>query len=175
MPKIRDVNDKIEGARIIVQKVLRAGQGWHRALRELLQAAQSNVLICSPFVGVGGASFLSENLPKTVQNRGRLTFLTNLSRGNMCGLANDPLAIRSLVHEIEKTTLHHIPGLHAKAYICDDTRAIVTSGNLTSGGLYRNLEYGVVISDKRIVQDIRADLSDFARLGAIVPCDDTVP
>ncbi len=146
-----------------------AAQGWHRALRDLIQSANEDVLICSPFVGQRGTSLVADSLSTGFSVRGRLTFLTNLSVGNVCQLATDPRALRSLVGELPGSSVYHVPGLHAKAYIADEKQAIVTSGNLTTGGLYRNLEYGVVISDHVLVRAIRSHFSEFTKLGAIIP------
>jgi hypothetical protein len=154
-----------------VEVIQRAAQGWHSDLRDLLQSAKDDVLICSPFVGQRATTFVAEGLPPGFSDHGRLTILTNLSVGNVCQLATDPRALQALVGTLSRTAIYHVPGLHAKAYIADDARAIVTSGNLTSGGLFRNLEYGVVISDRQLVRTIRSDLSDFSQLGATVPVE----
>jgi hypothetical protein len=61
--------------------------------------------------------------------------------------------------------------LHAKVYIADESSAIVTSGNLTASGLYRNKEYGVEIKERQLVGQIRSDLQEFSTLGAAVPID----
>jgi len=58
--------------------------------------------------------------------------------------------------------------LHAKVFIFDGERAIVTSGNLTYGGLRANLEYGVRVTDSQTVGQIRRDLLDYASLGVEV-------
>ena len=55
-----------------------------------------------------------------------------------------------------------------QVYIADNLAAIVTSANLTAGGLFRNYEYGVEIHDRRIVAEIRADLGALSELGASV-------
>lgn len=148
-----------------------AGNDWRCTLRDLLKSASNEVLVCSPFVGVGGAEFISQNLPAGFASCGRIDFLTNLSLGNLYQRSTDPRALQDLVLNVPKTYVHHIPGLHAKAYIADDRHAIITSGNLTSGGLYRNLEYGVVVDDPGLVRTIRSDLTQFATLGAVVPSD----
>ncbi len=62
----------------------------------------------------------------------------------------------------------HLPRLHAKVYVADSRRAIITSGNLTSGGLDLNYEYGVEITDVSTVNDIRRDIHDYAALGALI-------
>lgn len=61
--------------------------------------------------------------------------------------------------------------LHAKVFIADDHAAIITSANLTRGGLDQNYEYGVRICDRPVVRRIRQDLEAYARLGS--PIDRT--
>jgi hypothetical protein len=62
----------------------------------------------------------------------------------------------------------HLPRLHAKVFITDFDLAIVTSANLTHGGLCNNFEYGIRISERPTVQLIRNDIEAYASLGAEV-------
>jgi hypothetical protein len=101
----------------------------------------------------------------------RLHFLTNLSPQNICQGATDPEALRSLAERVAGTTVTHLPRLHAKVYVADTKCAIVTSGNLTAGGLMRNQEYGVLTTDPDAVRQIRQDLEDFGRLGTRIALD----
>ena len=55
--------------------------------------------------------------------------------------------------------------------MADSHTAIVTSGNLTRGSLYRNYEYGVHISDPAMVHRIAEDLHEYS-LGAIDEIND---
>ena len=64
-------------------------------------------------------------------------------------------------------TLLHLPKLHAKVYVGDFRCAIVTSANLTGGGLGRNYEYGIRISDHRSVKDIADDIRDYSDLARV--------
>jgi len=59
--------------------------------------------------------------------------------------------------------------LHAKVYLRDDDAAIITSANLTSGGLLNNFEYGVLINEKGVVSAIKDDMSKYFSLGNV--CD----
>ncbi len=54
----------------------------------------------------------------------------------------------------------------------DEHTAIVTSTNLTNGGLCRNPELGVDITDPDGVRDIADDLREHGNLGVLVPADD---
>jgi hypothetical protein len=146
-----------------------AAHDWRYELGSILKSAVRDVIVCSPFVGDSGTAFVQKHLPGDFSKSGRVEFLTNLSVGNLCQRATDPRALKRLIHHYPNTTVHHVPGLHAKTYVVDETQAIVTSGNLTAGGLYRNLEQAIVVDDANVVRSIRSHLMDFASLGTKVP------
>src|SRR5215212_4967342 len=109
-----------------------AAHDWRHELGALLKSATRDVIVCSPFVSVSGTTFVQEHLPNGFSSFGRVEFLTNLSVGNLCQRVTDPSALKGLIHHFPNTTIHHIPGLHAKTYVVDESHAIVTSGNLTA-------------------------------------------
>lgn len=55
------------------------------------------------------------------------------------------------------------PKLHAKIYIFDNKKAIITSGNLTNGGLINNFEYGLLLTEKEIVKQITTDFDSLVK------------
>jgi hypothetical protein len=55
--------------------------------------------------------------------------------------------------------------LHAKVYVADDEAALVTSANLTVSGLNANYEYGVLLTERRVVRGILRDLDAYSRVG----------
>jgi hypothetical protein len=77
-----------------------------------------------------------------------------------------------LAESFHSAEIFHLPRLHAKVYVADSVAAIVTSGNLTHGGLERNFEYGVEIRDTAAVELIRVDVLDYASLGARFAIDE---
>jgi phosphatidylserine/phosphatidylglycerophosphate/cardiolipin synthase-like enzyme len=146
-------------------------RGWHRRLAELVNSASRELIICTPFVGRVGTRVVIDNLSPAFARSGSVSFITSLSIANVCSLATDPAAIKDLSDAVSTSRLTHLPGLHAKVYVSDERHAIVTSGNLTSGGLFRNIEYGIDVTDSVLVRRIRDDLRAFAELGAVVPYD----
>jgi len=112
--------------------------------------------------------FLVDHLSSSVQNDGSLRVLVNLSPQNIVQGATDPESLQQLNDVVSDAVVHHLPGLHAKVYIADTQEAIVTSGNLTAGGLEKNYEYGVVTSDEEAAAVIREDLEEYASLGVQV-------
>ncbi len=146
-----------------------AALNWRYELRELLNLARHEIVVCSPFVTSPGTDFVRDHLPKDFASTGRIELLTNLSVTNLCQGSTDPRALKQLIRHFPNTTIHHVPGLHAKTYIVDESQAILSSGNLTAGGLYRNLEQAVVVAFPEAVATMRSHMTEFASLGARVP------
>ena len=82
----------------------------------------------------------------------------------------DIAAVRDLTLSVG-TACTHVPRLHAKAYVADNSLALVTSANLTHGGMYRNEEYGVLLRDPASVAEIRAHFTLLAGTGVPLPGD----
>ena len=101
----------------------------------------------------------------------RLDVLTNLHADSLIAGSVDSGALAWLCQQIPGATIRHLPGLHAKAYVADGHTAIVTSANLTHGGLIRNYELGIAITDPKAVSEIADDLEEYGNLGSIVPPD----
>jgi hypothetical protein len=55
--------------------------------------------------------------------------------------------------------------------VVDNNVAIITSANLTAGGLYRNYEYGLEVTEQTLVSRIRTDIHEYGLLGASVGYD----
>jgi len=80
----------------------------------------------------------------------------------------DIVSISSIVEKFPNTQVRFLPSLHAKIYVADDTKAVVTSANMTDSGLMRNFEYGVLFSDISTVQSIKEDVLSYASVGSAV-------
>ncbi len=146
------------------------GRNWHHALTDLVRAARRSLVVCSPFVGADGTALIQQNLGASfLRGDAELVFLTSLTVDHMLCKATDPAAIMTLAQNVKSSRVVHLPGLHAKVYIADDDLAIVTSANLTAGGIYRNYECGVLLSASTAVERMRTDLLALLELGANVP------
>lgn len=137
-------------------------------LAELLTRASSEIVISTPFLSDAGSNLLIDSTKGEFHRKGTLHFVTNLSPKNILQSATDPASLLRISSEISDMRLRHLPRLHAKAYIADRRVAIITSANLTAGGLYHNYEYGVEIDDEEIVHRIRDDIVEYSELGAAV-------
>ena len=95
----------------------------------------------------------------------RLNVLTNLHPDSLIDGALDIGALTWLCEQVPDATVKHLRYLHAKAYVADGHIAIVTSANLTNGGLWRNHELGIAITEPAGVRDIAEDLREYGNLG----------
>jgi hypothetical protein len=53
--------------------------------------------------------------------------------------------------------------LHAKVYIFDNEKVVITSGNLTNNGLVKNFEYGVLIDEEEYVKQSVNDICNIMK------------
>ncbi len=143
-------------------------RNWKEDLKALVSEAERESLIASPFVTRQGVDFVSRNIQTSLQSEGQVTFLTDLSPLHICQKATEPLALKAICQCVSVWAIWHLPRLHAKVYVADSRRAIITSGNLTAGGLNLNYEYGVEIADTQTINSIRRDIHDYAALGAAI-------
>lgn len=122
---------------------------WENTFIELLGKARTNVYLASPFIKEQTAQLIVENSGSKMDFRYINSFkLSSFHRG-----ASDLEALRILsVHKFKQKSVHN---LHAKFFIFDDS-AIITSGNLTPGGLRNNLEYGLLVEGDT-VEEIKSD------------------
>jgi len=108
------------------------------------------------------------SISKDFKQKGFLRIITNLSSRNIKQRATNPFSFEKIYEKVNLFQLFHLPNLHAKVYIRDNKEAIITSGNLTAGGLYKNFEYGISINDNECVKNIKNDITDYGNLGTLL-------
>ncbi|MFN3562691.1 MAG: phospholipase D family protein [Chloroherpetonaceae bacterium] len=131
-------------------------------LQALLKKATKEILIASPYINIEGV----KSIKNEVQSKGELkiSVLTNLSVQNVTSNVTQPKAILKLCEGFKEASVSSLHRLHAKIYLIDGQISLITSANLTQGGLKDNYEYGVVIEDEAMVQQIKNDLVGYRRL-----------
>ncbi|NLO04799.1 MAG: hypothetical protein GX131_03100 [candidate division WS1 bacterium] len=128
---------------------------WDDVFVQLIRSAHTSADICAPFVNRGGTDLLLKDL--TAQAHVRL--LSSFNAAHFCGGYSDTRAFRDVL--LRGGEVKNCQRLHAKIYLFDQTSAVVTSANLTNGGLRTNVECGVLLRDNETV----AHLSEaFAQL-----------
>lgn len=139
---------------------------WDVQFVDLISSAQDRLVLCAPYVSQDGAESVARARTGRAQIGTRSLILTDLSPRAVCAGATDPDAVMNVANSLGGSRVVHLPRLHAKVYVADGQTAVVTSGNLTSGGLGQNYEYGVLIQDQTLVTNIEADMLEYADLGA---------
>lgn len=138
----------------------------------MLNSASAHVVVPVPYVSGYGAAFLTEHLPSRLRTDGHLTLLTDLSPASVAQGSTEVAALSSISEACAHVRIVHLSRLHAKVYVADTQQALVSSGNLTYGGLRGNFEYGVCLNDPETVRQVRDDVLGYADLGT--PVDDTL-
>jgi hypothetical protein len=124
---------------------------WESTFVDLLAKAKNHVFLASPFIKTQTALLVN----KTIQPNVDFRYLNSFKLAHFHNGASDLEALRVFKNiNCKQKSVHN---LHAKLFIFDD-QAIITSGNLTPGGLRNNLEYGVLVNKK--VDDIKKDYLD---------------
>lgn len=118
--------------------------GWDVVLTDAIRADRSCTRIVCPFIKKGAARrLLACGRPQTLQ------IITRFNLGDFCAGVSDLAALRLLLDN--GAVIRGVRNLHAKLYLFGDSRAIVTSANLTEAALLRNHEFGFVAEDAGIV------------------------
>lgn len=139
---------------------------WIESFESFARSITRSALLVSPFITREPlqrlASMLDKHTPPQIE------ILTNLATDHLIQGSTDASAIAVFRRMIPTTTVRHLPGLHAKAYVADDRLAIITSANLTEAGLNQNYEYGIAITESSLVAKISEDLRAYGHLGSEV-------
>ncbi len=139
---------------------------WAGEFDAFARSIREQALLVAPYIAREPLERMSALL--RLDNPPQVNILTNLAVDSILHGSIDPDAIASFRRRHPSTTVRHLPGLHAKAYVADDHLAIITSGNLTSSSLTRNFEYGIRITDRDTVRKIARDLQGYGNLGSEV-------
>ncbi len=144
---------------------------WALTFDEFAGSIQESAIIAAPYITRQPVERLAGKL-RSRRTSVQVDVLTNLHSDSLIDGSLDIGALAWLCKRIPGTTVRHLRHLHAKAYVADEHMAIVTSTNLTNGGLCHNPELGVAITDPDGVRDIADDWREHGNLGVLVPEDD---
>lgn len=142
---------------------------WERKFYEIMGRSRSDLLLVSPFIKSGQIGEVLNRLGESdVLSTIRASIVTDLKPDNILTGSLDVESLLAFTETIPNSKVTYLPNLHAKVYVADNHTAVVTSANLTAGGLANNFEYGVILNDPEVVTFIRRDLDQYASLGAVV-------
>jgi phosphatidylserine/phosphatidylglycerophosphate/cardiolipin synthase-like enzyme len=118
--------------------------GWQAVMDDALKTHHTELRLVCPFIKRRAAErLLAQGKPKTIRV---------ITRFNLCDFYNgvsDTAALRLILEN--GAQIRGVQNLHAKLYLFDASRAIVTSANLTHAALNRNHEFGFSADDPAII------------------------
>jgi hypothetical protein len=126
-------------------------------LARMLETARFEVVVVSPWIKRQMWDRIATPLHKFSRQGGRLVvFMRGCESDYSSGLSDDiQNAVKSLGGEIL-----FVHSLHAKIYMIDRREAIVTSANLSKGGIDDNYEAGIWLNDPNVLKDICTYIED---------------
>lgn len=142
---------------------------WKNEFAALISRAKRELFISSPFINLDGVRILTDAVE--TKNPISLSLITNLTPQNIVNGVTEPMALLELYKKFIQIKISSLARLHAKVYLIDNEIGVITSANLTSGGLMNNFEYGVLIEDRDVVSAIKEDMSKYCSLGNILDRD----
>lgn len=124
---------------------------WKDTFLELVASSKSSIKITSPFVK---KNIVSEIFQRKKESS-KISLITSFKLMNYYGGSSDLSALELVLSRNGKVCNYQ--KLHSKVYLFDESTAVITSGNLTNGGLVNNYEYGLLIEEKELVALISND------------------
>ncbi len=126
---------------------------WDKKLYQLVSQSQKNIKISSPYI----SKQICKNIFQCKNLQTKIQLITDFKINN---LINNSLDIQALEEFIaNNSSIKSYPSLHAKIYIFDDEKFVISSSNLTFGGLVKNFEYGIFSNDKDFSQNVIHDFN----------------
>jgi hypothetical protein len=130
---------------------------WKNELLELVSNSTKSIKITSPFVK---ENICNEVLSKK-QIQTKFELITSFKLPNFHSGSLDLSALDRIIEA--NGTVKNYSKLHSKIYLFDDKKVIITSGNLTNGGLINNYEYGIYSDDKIFVSKVVLDFESISK------------
>ena len=124
---------------------------WEDMFLDLVEQTEEKLRITSPFVKL-------KTVDKLISAKGddvSLEYITSFKLMNFYRKSSDFEALNIILEN--NGIIRNYQSLHSKVYIFDEKQAIITSGNLTNGGMNTNYEYGVLIKDENNVASVVQD------------------
>jgi len=134
-------------------------------LAELFGECRRSIFLTAPYVNEFGVTALMSAV-RAAPAEISLKVLTSIQVQSLQKGSLDIASLITLCEHFPRATVASLPRLHAKVYVVDDAKAVISSANLTRGGLVDNYEYGILIRDRRVVLGIVEDMDGYSGLGS---------
>lgn len=126
---------------------------WKNDLMELVSQSKKSIKITSPFINENVSNELLSNKKKST----KIEVITSFKLMNIYSGSLDLSSLENIINS--NGIVRNFSKLHSKIYLFDDEKVVITSSNLTNGGLLNNYEYGIYTTDKQIVSKVVEDYS----------------
>jgi hypothetical protein len=130
---------------------------WKSDFLSLVADSKKSIKITSPFIKTNICNEMLAHKKKGTT----LEVITSFKLPNIHSGSLDLDGLESILNE--NGVVKNFSKLHSKIYLFDEQKVIITSGNLTNGGMVNNFEYGIFVSDKNLVKNV---VDDFSKLSA---------
>ena len=117
---------------------------WDKQFAEASIEDADELRIICPFIKDGALKNLMRRKPRKIQ------VITRFNLADFAAGVSDVNALQRLLDA--GATVRGVKNLHAKLYIFGESRAIITSANLTEAAMARNHELGVVSDNAKLVK-----------------------
>jgi HKD family nuclease len=119
--------------------------GWKSLFNKAAkQSKQARLRIICPFI--------KKRVIESLVQKGKPSDIQIITRFNLCDFYNGVSDISALQFLLKRgAQIRGIRNLHAKLYLFGESRAIITSANLTDAALSRNHEFGFFADDEQIL------------------------
>ena len=121
---------------------------WDKQFAQASRKGTDSLRIICPYIKEGALNRLLRRKPREIQVITRFN-LTDFATG-----VSDIIALRRLLDA--GATIRGVKNLHAKLYLFGESRAIITSANLTEAAMRRNHELGTVSDDVTLMKKCHA-------------------
>jgi len=122
---------------------------------DLIGSTKKSAVLVSPFLKKDMAVKISTVLNENIE----LRVLTRLDNESMRQKAQDPEALKVFIQNFSNLEIKILDDLHAKIYLFDNKKALVTSANLTIRAFKSNIEYGVLLDEPGEIELIIEDVN----------------
>ncbi len=120
---------------------------------KLVENTNNEIRLCAPFIKT---SIVNDILTYKKRDT-NISTITNVKLMSFYRKVLDVDALSKILSS--NGELFNYPMLHAKIYIFDDSKLIITSANLTEAGLKKNKEYGIISDDKDLIKSANNDFN----------------
>ncbi|MBN2878731.1 MAG: type II deoxyribonuclease [Clostridia bacterium] len=121
---------------------------------DLVKNSRNSIKLCAPFVKKEIVAKILDSKSENVD----VKLVTNCTLNYFHKKSSDIEALELMINN--SYIVANQQNLHAKIYIFDDKKAIITSANLTYSGFNRNIEYGLLTDESNLVGEAKSFLKN---------------